>query len=54
MEAEAISAAINFIEALPDEISWVVVKKTEEETQTIGREFVLSRLKAAKEGIKNV
>lgn len=54
MESEAISAAIKFIEALPDEVTWVVVKNNDTETQTIGREFVLSALKSAQKENKNV
>ena len=36
---------ISFIENLPKEISYVITKDSEDETHTIGRDYVLAILK---------
>lgn len=45
IKKSAIDDAIEFIESLPEEFSFVIVEDSEEQTKTLGKEFVLSGLK---------
>ena len=44
---DAIQSAIDFINALPDEITWVSVCDDPETTVTVGREYVIHKLNEA-------
>lgn len=39
---EALILCKSFIESLPEEITWVKTHENEDETKTIGRDFILS------------